>query len=133
MSQLPLSRPTHHVGCLRYVLLLVPNTFLADIFRKAAANRQLYRANSAAKFCIIDPNDSGNDIAGGSANTQAILQEFRGALVALNKRMGELRTMSFAERKNQSILGCILGGDYSSFDIQRHHLEKVWQKSHDRR
>lgn len=100
---------------------------------QAAANKQLYRANSEAKFCIIDPNDECNDIAGGSKNTAAILQEFRGALVALNSRMGELRTMSFAERKGKSILGCIVGGDYSSFDIQRNHLERVWQTSHDRR
>lgn len=124
------TKPPRWISKVRYPIHLC--NVLADT-SKAAANRQLYRANSAAKFCIIDPNDEGNDISGGSTNTSAILQEFRGALVALNKRMGELRTMSFADRKNQSILGCILGGDYSSFEIQRNHLERVWQTSHDRR
>ena len=105
-----------------------PYYFVKKANRKQQdANRQLYRANQNEKFCIIDPNDSGNDISGGAQNTPTITAEFRGALVALNKRMGELRTMTFEQRKNQSILGCILGGNYASFDIQRDHLEHVYE------
>jgi non-canonical poly(A) RNA polymerase PAPD5/7 len=37
--------------------------------------------------------------------------------------MGELQYS--AERRNQSILGCILGGNYSSFKLQREHLAHV--------
>ena len=37
--------------------------------------------------------------------------------------MGELQ--SSANRRNQSILGCILGGDYSSFKLQRDHIAHV--------
>lgn len=105
---------------------------LADT-TKQEANRRLYRANTAEKFCIIDPNDPCNDISGGALNTPIIVGEFRGALAELNSRMAALRTMDFEQRRNQSILKVILGGNYSSFEVQRRHLERVWLEARNRR
>ncbi|KAM3086910.1 hypothetical protein ACMFMG_001030 [Clarireedia jacksonii] len=88
-----------------------------------AANREVvYRNLNQPKFSIIDPNRSDNDIAGGSSNTRAIQACFSAAYDALQKRMGELQYSDLEARRNQSILGCILEGNYSSFKLQREHL-----------
>lgn len=74
------------------------------------------------KFCIIDPNDDSNDIAGGASNTVRIQSAFSEAYNALRDRMDDLESQTIEERKGQSILGVILGGDYISFELQREHL-----------
>lgn len=74
------------------------------------------------RFAIVDPNNSGNDIAGGAKNTATIQKAFSDAFNALQTRMKELEALPIEERRGQSILGVILGGDYSSFDLQREHL-----------
>ena len=81
------------------------------------------------KLSIIDPNNNANDIAGGSSNTPKILKAFSRAFRNLQNRMGELHSMSIDQRRGQSILGVILGGNYSSFDIQREHLRKCYNSS----
>ncbi|KAE9377003.1 hypothetical protein N431DRAFT_401649 [Stipitochalara longipes BDJ] len=75
------------------------------------------------KLAIIDPNRASNDIAGGSSNTDTILKCFSKSYDALQKRMGELQYS--ANRRKQSILGCIIGGNYTSFKLQREHLAHV--------
>lgn len=100
---------------------------------QANARQILYRAGNLERFSIIDPNNSTNDISGGSHNTFAIRKAFSQAFDDLRKRMSDLSAKSIAERRGQSILGVILGGDYSSFAVQRIHLEKIWQKEHNRR
>jgi non-canonical poly(A) RNA polymerase PAPD5/7 len=40
--------------------------------------------------------------------------------------MGELQYS--ANRRNQSILGCIIGGNYTSFKLQREHLAHVHEQ-----
>jgi non-canonical poly(A) RNA polymerase PAPD5/7 len=87
-----------------------------------------YKANNADRLCIIDPNNSANDISGGSGNTAAILQCFSQTYSDLQTRMGELQYVSPAGRRNQSILKCILGGNYTSFKLQREHLAHVYEK-----
>jgi non-canonical poly(A) RNA polymerase PAPD5/7 len=42
--------------------------------------------------------------------------------------MGELQYSSPAARRNQSILGVLLGGNYNSFKLQREHLAHVYEK-----
>lgn len=84
------------------------------------------------RFSIIDPNNPTNDISGGSHNTFVIRKVFSQAFDALSRRMSELATKPLAERRGQSILAVILSGDYSSFDIQRHHLEQNWAREHRR-
>lgn len=78
------------------------------------------------KISIIDPNTPSNDISGGSSNTARILECFSNAYRDLQKRMGELQASP--NRVKESILGCILGGNYSSFDLQRAHLAHVHEK-----
>jgi non-canonical poly(A) RNA polymerase PAPD5/7 len=75
------------------------------------------------RFSILDPNRPDNDISGGSSNTRAIMQCFSDAHSALQRRIGQLQSQP--ERAKESILGCILEGDYGSFDIQRSHLAIV--------
>ncbi|KAK2930273.1 polymerase, nucleotidyl transferase domain [Fusarium oxysporum f. sp. vasinfectum] len=73
------------------------------------------------RLSIIDPNNSGNDISGGSSNTVAILDRFKGAFHLLRDRMDEI-----ARDPNQgNILEVILRGDYSSFRMQRDFLRHV--------
>ncbi|WKT47178.1 Polymerase, nucleotidyl transferase domain [Fusarium oxysporum f. sp. vasinfectum] len=76
------------------------------------------------RLSIIDPNNSGNDISGGSSNTVAILDRFKGAFHLLRDRMDEI-----ARDPNQgNILEVILRGDYSSFRMQRDFLRHVHEK-----
>jgi len=79
-----------------------------------------------AKLSIMDPNRAGNDIAGGSSNTETIIKCFSTCYDALQKRMGELQYST--NRQKQSILGCILGGNYTSFKLQREHLAHVHER-----
>jgi non-canonical poly(A) RNA polymerase PAPD5/7 len=81
------------------------------------------------KLSIVDPNNETNDIAGGSKNTPKILEAFSRAFRNLQNRMSELHWMPIDQRRGQSILGVILGGNYSSFDIQREHLRKCYESS----
>ena len=81
------------------------------------------------KLSIVDPNNGANDIAGGSSNTPRILEAFSRAFRSLQNRMGELHSMSINQRRGQSILGVILGGNYSSFDIQREQLRRCYHSS----
>jgi non-canonical poly(A) RNA polymerase PAPD5/7 len=78
------------------------------------------------RLSIIDPNNPSNDIAGGSSNTPAVLLSLSQAYKDLQSRMGGLQYAT--NRRNQSILGCILAGNYSSFDLQREHLAHVHEK-----
>jgi non-canonical poly(A) RNA polymerase PAPD5/7 len=77
------------------------------------------------RFSIIDPNNPANDIAGGSGNTQTIVRCFSDAHKALKSRMEYLQTLPKEQQKGQSILGCIIEGDYSSFEHQRRHLKDL--------
>ena len=78
------------------------------------------------KLCIIDPNNPANDLTGGAKNTMRILQVFSDSFGYLRRRMGELLAMT--ERKNQSMLGCIMAGNYTSYKLQREHLAHVHEK-----
>ncbi|KAI1003057.1 hypothetical protein K3495_g5143 [Podosphaera aphanis] len=81
------------------------------------------------KFSIIDPNDPTNDIAGGSKNTVTIKYAFQDAYRDLQRRMGELQNADPKDRRSQSILSCIIGGNYRSFEVQREHLAYIYNKS----
>jgi non-canonical poly(A) RNA polymerase PAPD5/7 len=87
----------------------------------------VYKQSSQARFSVIDPNQSGNDITGGSANTRTIQTAFSAAYRELKQRMAELDAMSIQDRRGKSILEVIIGGNYSSFEVQRDHLWKCHQ------
>ncbi|KAM7184609.1 hypothetical protein V8F33_012899 [Rhypophila sp. PSN 637] len=78
------------------------------------------------RLSIIDPNNPANDIAGGSANFATIRQVFSQAHDDLAQRMYMLHDRPDA--KDQSILGVILGGNYSSFESQRNHLRELSER-----
>ncbi|KAK4206578.1 putative Poly(A) RNA polymerase protein [Rhypophila decipiens] len=78
------------------------------------------------RLSIIDPNNPANDIAGGSANFATIRQVFSQAHDDLAERMYMLHDCPDA--KDQSILGVILGGNYSSFESQRNHLRELSER-----
>jgi non-canonical poly(A) RNA polymerase PAPD5/7 len=73
------------------------------------------------RLSIIDPNNPGNDIAGGSSNTSTIMSHFAHAHQELTKRMAQLA--QDPDRAGRSILELIMGGNYSSFENQRNYLE----------
>ena len=79
-----------------------------------------------SKFMIIDPNRSDNDIAGGSSNTEGIRKCFSDAFKMLQRRSAELQRSD--DRSNKSLLECIIGGNYRSFELQREHLAHVHEK-----
>jgi non-canonical poly(A) RNA polymerase PAPD5/7 len=80
---------------------------------------------SLDRLSIIDPNNSSNDIAGGSGNIGIIVSRFQEAHRLLMERMEDV-----AEgRSSASILGIILAGDYSSFRKQRNYLQHVHEKT----
>lgn len=75
---------------------------------------------------IIDPNRSDNDISGGSSNTEGIRKCFSEAFNMLQQRSAELQRSK--DRNNKSLLECIIGGNYRSFELQRAHLAHVHEK-----
>ncbi|KAI5360975.1 putative PAP/25A-associated, polymerase, nucleotidyl transferase domain, nucleotidyltransferase Trf4 [Septoria linicola] len=71
---------------------------------------------------IIDPNRRENDISGGSRQIDKVFKCFRGAHNEIQRRLNDVRT---GKSKSNSILGCIIGGNYSSFDAQRQLLRSL--------
>lgn len=77
------------------------------------------------RLSIIDPNNSSNDISGGSSNTPAILARFHDAYLTLRDRMNDV-----AKHPDKGgILDEILKGDYSSFRMQRAYLKHVHEQT----
>ncbi|KAK0671868.1 putative Poly(A) RNA polymerase protein [Cercophora samala] len=75
------------------------------------------------RLSIIDPNNEENDISGGSSNTGNIFALFARAHDDLRNKM---RSLAEDPRRGKgSILGVIMGGNYSSFEEQRSFLENL--------
>lgn len=92
------------------------------LFDKRSARSQVRCKINMERLTIIDPNLETNDIAGGSKNIADVFRIFRDAHDALRERTAEVR----GNRSDQnSILGCILGGNYRSFDDARRNLLQV--------
>lgn len=87
-----------------------------------------YNQRNNNKFCIIDPNRSSNDISGGARNSEAIRSLFSECHKILKDRM--LSVQYSPDRHCESILGAIIGGNYSSFKLQREHLAHVHEMNH---
>ena len=79
------------------------------------------------RLSIMDPNNDANDISGGTGNIQVIKQCFSMAYYDLQKEMANLHFADNAERRDCSILGTILAGNYSSFVEQRNRLQKIYE------
>lgn len=78
------------------------------------------------RLTIIDPDRPENDISGGSAKIDQVLQCFRGAFSMIQHELDQLRKGS--GNSTRSVLGCILGGNYSSFEDLRDDLHALNQQ-----
>ncbi|KAI9801117.1 MAG: hypothetical protein M1833_002985 [Piccolia ochrophora] len=81
-----------------------------------------YRVKNLDRLSIVDPNKPDNDISGGSHNIDAIFKTFSLAGKTLKENMARLNEVEIPQRRGESLLECILGGDYESFDSQRRQL-----------
>lgn len=77
------------------------------------------------RLSIIDPHNPANDIAGGSSNTETILDRFEDAFYDLRGRMRCIQR----HPDRGGILDVILKGDYLSFRTQRDHLKRVHEQT----
>ncbi|KAF1999642.1 hypothetical protein P154DRAFT_535386 [Amniculicola lignicola CBS 123094] len=78
------------------------------------------RAEKPDGLSIQDPDNSTNNISGGSHKVQQIFQEFSNAHAALLDRMDGIRTGSI---RPSSVLHSILGGNYESYSKHRALVE----------
>lgn len=76
------------------------------------------------RLSIIDPNNSSNDISGGSSNTAAIMARFHDAYNSLRDSMRDVAK----DPSKGGILDVIMKGDYSSFRMQRDFLRHVHEQ-----
>lgn len=111
-------------GYFRKVSWHCEHAHLADC--RQSYNLKTYNASKQARICIIDPNRSDNDLTAGASNSAKVLDCFSHAFDDLQFRMGDL--YKDANRQGQSILTVILGGNYTSFQLQREHLAHVHEK-----
>lgn len=72
---------------------------------------------------IQDPNRPENNISGGSHKAKEVFKAFGKAYRILNDHMDVLRAGTVSP--GHSILGCILGGNYSSYIMQRRHFQSL--------
>jgi len=81
-----------------------------------------------SRLSIVDPNNASNDISNGSHKVDLVLGAFQDAHTSLRKHMAFLHTAKPSLRQNKSLLGVILGGDYSSFEWQRSRLRQMYER-----
>ena len=79
-------------------------------------------AQRNTRLTIIDPNRPENDISGGTANINLILNCFDDARAKL---LGRFERVEAGDDVDGSILECVLGGNYSSFTDQRNRLYEL--------
>lgn len=77
---------------------------------------------NANGLTIIDPNNKNNDISGGSREIDTVLDCFSHAHARIQQRLAHIRAGHDVE---DSILGCVLGGNYTSFIHQRSKLSRL--------
>ncbi|KAF8242688.1 hypothetical protein K440DRAFT_607076 [Wilcoxina mikolae CBS 423.85] len=75
---------------------------------------------------IQDPNMPDNIISKSSYLIKMVFACFGEAHDALVKQMGILEKMDFDQRKDRSLLGLIIGGDYSAMERHRERLRRVY-------
>jgi non-canonical poly(A) RNA polymerase PAPD5/7 len=75
------------------------------------------------RLTIIDPNNPDNDISGGSHKIDTVFGRFRSAYSDLQRYMSSL---SSGQISTNSILECIIGGNYNSVNQQRDRLRHLY-------
>jgi non-canonical poly(A) RNA polymerase PAPD5/7 len=79
------------------------------------------------RLSIIDPNRSDNDISGGSSNFPLVQRCFKSAYDTLRRRMDGLTRHDTKVHGYNTILAPLLGGNYSSFRLQRDYLQAIYE------
>jgi non-canonical poly(A) RNA polymerase PAPD5/7 len=79
------------------------------------------------RLTIIDPNRADNDISGGSRLIAEVFDCFRGAHALMQRRLNQIR---LGKANSESILECILGGNYSTYFDTRARIRRVYQRNH---
>ncbi|KHO01637.1 topoisomerase family protein TRF4 [Metarhizium album ARSEF 1941] len=127
--------PEHHLGEMlleffelygrqfQYETNAISLTRPIGYIRKSEVATFTYRNRD--RLSIIDPNNSSNDISGGSSNTNSIMARFEDAYYALRDRMKEIAL----NPRTGGILDAILEGDYSSFRLQREYIRHVHEQN----
>lgn len=77
-------------------------------------------------LAIQDPNTPDNNIARPSYMVNLVLDCFGDAYDVLTTHMAALDVMDFERRKGRSLLGRIIGGDYSHIEQARQKLRRVY-------
>lgn len=80
----------------------------------------VYNASKRDRLAITDPNKPDNDISGGTKKILTIFQLFSETHSEI------MRAMKHPARR--SLLGCMLGGDYTIYKDQRRHLQKIYRQ-----
>lgn len=118
---------TNPPGYVSKVCPLIVLSTCANLFQNQS--HTVYKQSQISRLSVIDPNDPNNDLTRGAAETTIILECFSKAYYALQERMVELHHSGLDVRKNQSILGVILGGNYSSFEVPRRELQRLHSRT----
>ncbi|KAJ5313935.1 ribonuclease H-like protein [Penicillium atrosanguineum] len=77
------------------------------------------------RLSIIDPNNSSNDISGGTKEIRLIFRAFRDAHDSLSRRMQEIAHSN----QPKSILQAIIAANYDEYTEQRFQLRHVYENS----
>jgi len=96
-------------------------------FRKAELQPPPYRKPQDETLLVIqDPNLLDNNISRSSFGIPTVLACFAEAYDALTEQMSILATKNFPSRKGRSLLGVLIGGDYTEIEYQRERLRRLY-------
>lgn len=91
-------------------------------------------ANDYYLLHIVDPNDASNNISKSSFGIRDVFGAFGSAFESLERRMQEVHTMGFDERKAKwagnnkgGLLGALVGGNYEAIEKQRKVMRRVYE------
>lgn len=87
---------------------------------------RVYKENNNARLSIEDPNNSQNDISGGTREVALIFRSFSDAYRALMQRMACLCSQGSGQG---SILGSIIEANYDEYMRQRWQLRNVFDNN----
>ncbi|THC99300.1 hypothetical protein EYZ11_001206 [Aspergillus tanneri] len=90
-------------------------------------NKRVYKAHKGkndARLSIEDPNNSDNDISGGTREIALIFQSFSDAYELLKERMV---ATALSEESRASILETIIAANYDEYTEQRWQLRQVFE------
>lgn len=96
-------------------------------FKKAELQPPPYaKAQDETLLVIQDPNVLDNNISRSSFCVPTVLACFGEAYDALTEQMSNLAARDFDSRKGRTLLGLLIGGDYTEIEDQRERLRRVY-------